>query len=347
LAFHPYPQLIRAVFNPQRFGPPRGITPASAWPWIDHSGFGSGPTDSCAQLRLAFASAPPLNGLTSPARSNSPDHNAKGTRSGPISPKGLGTLPPLVGTRFQVLFHPPPGVLFTFPSRYSFAIGHRNVFSLGRWSCQIRPGFHVSRPTQGRNPDGRPNFAYRALTSCGGAFQRASAHSNRPSEGPAGPSRNALLPRADNGCSLSRPRSLGSSLFARRYSGNHGCFLFLRVLRCFSSPGSLRAGYVFTHTMTGHNPGRVSPFGHPRINARLQLPVAFRSLPRPSSPSCAQASTPRPCRLIHSNNTICTRLTTPSRHSQQPLTPICQKAVRGPAGGPRTRMFRRCKWRAG
>ena len=33
---------------------------------------------------------------------------------------------------------------------------------------------------------------------------------------------------------------LGSFPFARRYSGNHGCFLFLRLLRCFSSPGSLR-----------------------------------------------------------------------------------------------------------
>ena len=30
---------------------------------------------------------------------------------------------------------------------------------------------------------------------------------------------------------------LGSSAFARRYSRNHCCFLFLRVLRCFSSPG--------------------------------------------------------------------------------------------------------------
>ncbi len=30
----------------------------------------------------------------------------------------------VVGTRFQVLFHSPPGVLFTFPSRYWFTIGH-------------------------------------------------------------------------------------------------------------------------------------------------------------------------------------------------------------------------------
>jgi hypothetical protein len=31
---------------------------------------------------------------------------------------------------------------------------------------------------------------------------------------------------------------LGCSPFARRYWGNHSCFLLLRVLRCFSSPGS-------------------------------------------------------------------------------------------------------------
>src|ERR1700753_213092 len=32
--------------------------------------------------------------------------------------KHIPTLPRLVGTRFQVLFHSPPGVLFTIPSRY-------------------------------------------------------------------------------------------------------------------------------------------------------------------------------------------------------------------------------------
>ena len=32
---------------------------------------------------------------------------------------------------------------------------------------------------------------------------------------------------------------LASSHFARRYFGNHFCFPFLRLLRCFSSPGSL------------------------------------------------------------------------------------------------------------
>ena len=33
-----------------------------------------------------------------------------------------------------------------------------------------------------------------------------------------------------------------------------------------------------------HYPYRVSPFGNPRIKACLQLPEAYRSLPRPSSP---------------------------------------------------------------
>ncbi len=43
--------------------------------------------------------------------------------------------------------------------------------------------------------------------------------------------------------------------------------------------------------VTGLAPRRVSPFGHPEITARVQLPQAFRSLPRPSSPLDAKAST--------------------------------------------------------
>ena len=62
-------------------------------------------------------------------------------------------LPLFVGTRFQVLFHSPLGVLFTFPSRYLFTIGQLGVLSLGRWSSQIPPGFHVSEGTQERTPE--------------------------------------------------------------------------------------------------------------------------------------------------------------------------------------------------
>ena len=45
-------------------------------------------------------------------------------------------------------FHPPLGVLFTFPSRYSFTIGHQVVLSLGRWSSQIPTGLLVPHGTQ-------------------------------------------------------------------------------------------------------------------------------------------------------------------------------------------------------
>jgi hypothetical protein len=40
--------------------------------------------------------------------------------------------------------------------------------------------------------------------------------------------------------------------------------------------------------------GWVAPFGYPRINACSRLPVAFRSVPRPSSPPGAKASTECP-----------------------------------------------------
>ena len=49
----------------------------------------------------------------------------------------------------------------------------------------------------------------------------------------------ALLTPACRACRL------GSFHFARRYSGNHCCFLFLRLLRCFSSPGSPRSTMGF------------------------------------------------------------------------------------------------------
>ena len=57
-------------------------------------------------------------------------------------------LRPLVGNKFQVLLTPLTGVLFTFPSRYWYAIGRLVVFRLTRWSAQIHTGFHVSRITQ-------------------------------------------------------------------------------------------------------------------------------------------------------------------------------------------------------
>ena len=90
-----------------------------------------------------------------------------------------------------------------------------------------------------------------------------------------------------------RTRSgLGSFHFARRYSGNRVFFLFLRLLRCFSSPGSLP--YVMDWRMDDTSSSyRVSPFRHLRIKDYLHLPAAFRSLSRLSSALSAKASTLR------------------------------------------------------
>jgi hypothetical protein len=40
-------------------------------------------------------------------------------------------------------------VLFTFPSRYLFAIGYRGVLRLGGWAPHVQTGLHVSRLTRG------------------------------------------------------------------------------------------------------------------------------------------------------------------------------------------------------
>ena len=65
--------------------------------------------------------------------SNSPARSTKSTRSLP--------LPLFVNIGFQVLFHSPPGVLFTFPSRYYFAIGHQQYLALGGGPPDFPPDF--------------------------------------------------------------------------------------------------------------------------------------------------------------------------------------------------------------
>ena len=91
---------------------------------------------------------------------------------------------------------------------------------------------------------------------------------------------------------------LGSFHFARRYFGNRVFFLFLRVLRCFSSPGSPHAPMYSVHA-DGGMLRRVSPFRNLRINGYLLLPEAFRSLLRLSSALSAKASTLRSLLLDH------------------------------------------------
>ena len=71
------------------------------------------------------------------------------------------------------------------------------------------------------------------------------------------------------------------------------CFLFLQVLRWFTSLRCLPRPYVFR---AGYSRllEWVSPFGNPRVKAHLRLTGAYRSLSRPSSTLGAKAFTVHP-----------------------------------------------------
>ena len=159
-------------------------------------------------------------------------------------------------------------MLFTFPSRYWYAIGLTRVFSLAGWARRIRAGLHVSRVTQDTTD-------WHVRTSKG------------LSPAMAGLSRPFLLSHTMTLCGPTTPQrrrhncGLGSSPVARHYWGNHCYFLLLRVLRCFSSPRSPQ----YKKSTDDRRPGgRVVPFGNRGIRGHLHLPRAYRSLSRPSSP---------------------------------------------------------------
>ena len=141
LEFLRYPQFIPKLFNAYGFGPPLDFTQASTCSWIGHSVSGLfhmtfSPYSDSISLRLhSFLE---FNLAT---YNNSLDRSTKSTIS------RLKSLYLLVNIGFQVLFHSPPGVLFTFPSRYSFTIGYQVVFSLTGWSPLFHTRFPVSRTT--------------------------------------------------------------------------------------------------------------------------------------------------------------------------------------------------------
>ena len=168
-------------------------------------------------------------------------------------------------------------MLFTFPSRYSFAIGLTGVFSLAGWSRRIRAELLVLRVTQ---DDTRPH-----LYSCTGlspslmqlsrCFHSTFEHHNVVLQ---------LRCRIATTTVWALPRSLATT------GGIIIYFLFLGVLRCFSSPR------LPSHLCRNNSPSDcwVVPFGNLGIKDHLHLPQAYRSLSRPSSPPRAKASTRRP-----------------------------------------------------
>ena len=108
----------------------------------------------------------------------------------------------LVNIRFQVLFHSPPGVLFTFPSQYFSTIGHQVVFRLRGWSPYLLTGFLVSADTL--DTATRPlHFVYGTLTRSGRLFHAVRLYAGLRCRGP-------------HPVGIAT-RGLASSAFARRY----------------------------------------------------------------------------------------------------------------------------------
>ena len=167
LAFHPYPQLIRRLFNDGRFEPPLNFTSASLWPWVDHPVSGLHQrTSRPIKTRFRFGSG--FSALTSLVNVTRRSVLQKVRR------RAFNALRLLVDTWFQVLFHSPPGVLFTFPSRYLFAIGRFRYLALAGGPAGFPRG-STCPAVLGIPLRNWLSFAYRSFTFCAPAFQPCSA----------------------------------------------------------------------------------------------------------------------------------------------------------------------------
>ena len=134
LEFLPYPHLIPTLFNGCGFGPPLPLTAASTWTWIDHPVSGL-LLLTLALLRLGFPTAPHLKCLTLPVSVT------RRTVLQKVRGCTHKVLPQLVDTGFQVIFHSPPGVLFTFPSQYSALSVTKWYLALGGGPPDFPQGF--------------------------------------------------------------------------------------------------------------------------------------------------------------------------------------------------------------
>src|ERR1700689_3560457 len=252
--------------------------------------FGSTARDSIALFRLAFATAT-RHRLTSP----------RTVTRRLILQKARGhpeRLPRLVGTRFQALFHDPsPGCFSSFPHGTSSLSVTREYLGLASGLARFTRN-STGSVLLGNTPRRQRSFAYGAVTRYGAAFQLlplprcfvTSRHPGRDDKAvPQPPVRNARR--------LSHVPGLASSAFAHHYSRHRFCFLFLRVLRCFTSPRYHQPPYAFRrrrHPMTG------AGFPHSEIlesQPGCRLLEAYRRLQRPSSAPGTKTSTVCPYKL--------------------------------------------------
>ena len=96
---------------------------------VSSLGFGSTPRD-CTPYSDSLSLRLRLCWLNLAAEGNSPAHSTKSTPSPRFGTSTEHKAPTARKRRVSGLFHPPCGALFTFPSRYLFAIGHRGYLAL-------------------------------------------------------------------------------------------------------------------------------------------------------------------------------------------------------------------------
>ena len=142
MAFHSYTHLIRKLFNAYRCGPPSRVTGTSPWASVDHLVSRLPlPTRRPVQPRFHCGCA---RHRACPRR----QRQLVGSLCKRHAVTPLWRSDRLKAHGFRVSFTPLLGVLFTFPSRYWYAIGLTGVFSLAGWTRRIRAGLLVSRATQ-------------------------------------------------------------------------------------------------------------------------------------------------------------------------------------------------------
>src|SRR5699024_5894256 len=210
----------------------------------------------------------------------------------------------IVSARFQVLFHSPPGVLFTFPSRYLSAIGQEVVFRLTRWSWQIHTGFHGPGATReqrramqkfslrGSHPLRRRthhDFDYH-YTSTPMSRQ---THQTRPTT----PNLQPLPGITQTRFSLLRFRSplLTESLLFSLPAGTE----------MFHFPAFPPRHLYIQQRVPRHDSWWVSPFGHPRITVRLSTPRGLTQTPTSFVGSSCQGIHRAPFKTYGNTKTLC------------------------------------------
>src|SRR2546430_10607394 len=122
---------------------------------------------------------------------------------------------------------------------------------------------------------------------------------------PADGSKQVLQPPRDNSCRFRHHAGLGSSLFARHYSGSRGFLHLLGLLRCFSSPAYRYPPYVFRRKHARIATRRFPHSEIPGSKVGQHLTRAYRSRPRPSSALGAKASTVCPSSLDREEHVVC------------------------------------------